>query len=456
MTSHTILTPAIRHIEPASGAGKSVIDRLKNSIIGKCYMGYFKKYRYIRSTIRWLWEHGYPLINRFLFYIGIMCGVSESYPLKNYSKYIDLILAEKHLYKKTQLVNTPLPMVFPVSAAQCFGRSNKKYDFPDIFISVIPASIVGGGTNFILSNEIIFHHELFDFNRDKTSEELHGRVLISSRSKRGYWRINDSSPVLLDKAATFLDACASNYAHWLTEVLPRIVLFCEDARFLNVPIIVNEGLHKNIMESLYIVAGQKREIIALPFGRCLKVEDLYVVSPTGYIPFGVRSMKKSNNPHGVFSPHALTKLVTKVQDFIGNGDACPPKKILIRRKTGIRSLANYIEIEKLLMDRGFVIIEPEKLNFSEQARVFSQADIVVGATGAALVNLMFCKPDTKIIILMAQHAHMPYWYWQNIACAVKCRTTYVLGNTIKSTGLGIHADFNVDAKDVIAAVDAEQ
>ncbi|PCJ83910.1 MAG: hypothetical protein COA54_14690 [Thiotrichaceae bacterium] len=404
---------------------------------------------------RWMWECGYPLINKLSYYMEVVKkGWFESCSLTDYSKYINQMLTDKHLYKKMQVVNVPLPKVFPVDAAPCFGLTNKKYDFPEIFLTVLNSAVVGGGTNFILKENVILHHGLYDFDRDKTSEELHGRVIIKLRSKNAYWLINDKSPIRFEKAATFLDACAGNYSHWLTEVLPRILLFCEDERFVDVPIIINEGLHPNILESLYIVTGEKRDIIALPEGRCLEIDHLYVVSPTGYVPFGVRSRKSLDNPHGVFSQYALTNLAMKMQDHVGRNDKLSFKKILIRRNTGVRSLTNYSDIENLLVDRGFVIIEPEKLDFREQVRVFSQADIVVGATGAALVNLMFCKPHTRIIILMAQHNHMPYWYWQNIACAVKCHATYVLGNIIKSKSLGIHGDFTVDPKDIIAAVDA--
>jgi len=454
MSPHISHIPTIRHIEPSVGSGRSVLDRLKSSFFGKCYIRCFKRYRYIRMAARWMWIHGYPLVNKLSYYIDVIKNDwLKWYPLIDYSKYIDQVLADKFSYKDAQTVNTPLPRVFPVDAVQCFGWSNRKYDFPEIFLTVLHSTVIGGGTNFILKNETVLHHGLYDFDRDKTSEELHGRILIRLRSKNAYWLINDKSPVHFEKAATFLDACAGNYSHWLTEVLPRIMLFCGDERFTDVPIIINEGLHDNILESLYIVAGEKRDIIALPSGRCLEVDHLYVVSPTGYVPFGVRSKKAQDVPHGVFSPYALTNLSLKVRDHVGRNEESSPKKILIRRNTGVRSLTNYSDIENLLVDRGFVIIEPENLDFREQVRIFSQADIVVGATGAALVNLMFCKPHARIIILMAQHAHMPYWYWQNIACAVNCHTTYVLGNIIKSRGLGIHGDFTVEPKEIIAAVD---
>ena len=55
-----------------------------------------------------------------------------------------------------------------------------------------------------------------------------------------------------------------------------------------------------------------------------------------------------------------------------------PRKIYLRRNSGTRRLLNSAEIERLLLDRGFSIIEPEHLTFIQQLSIFRWADVVIG------------------------------------------------------------------------------
>ncbi len=87
-----------------------------------------------------------------------------------------------------------------------------------------------------------------------------------------------------------------------------MVMFCMDKRFEGVPVIVNDGLHQNIMESLLLVTGVDREIITLPIGRALVVDKLYLTSVAGYVPFERRKNKLTNHSHGMFSPRAFETL----------------------------------------------------------------------------------------------------------------------------------------------------
>jgi capsular polysaccharide biosynthesis protein len=59
-------------------------------------------------------------------------------------------------------------------------------------------------------------------------------------------------------------------------------------------------------------------------------------------------------------------------------------------------MVNEAELESALRDRGFVIAEPEHLSVAEQIGLFRSAEIVVGATGAALANTLFLPPDAKL------------------------------------------------------------
>jgi len=265
----------------------------------------------------------------------------------------------------------------------------------------------------------------------------------------------DEGPEPIPVAATFIDACAANYAHWITEVLPRVVLFCAEERFNSVPIVVNDGLHKNIMESLFLLAGSDREIITLPIGRALVVDELYFTSTAGYVPFERRTNKLSGHSHGVFSPLAFNMLRNQLNGMGQNTEhQAWPEKILLRRNSGTRKVTNAAELEKLLVARGYVIAEPEKLTFLQQIQLFKNAKEIVAPTGAALSNAIFCMPGTQVTVLMAKHEDMIYKYWFNMLAPLQIRIFYVLGNIVKNKDLGIHGDFFVNASDLIDLLEA--
>jgi capsular polysaccharide biosynthesis protein len=56
----------------------------------------------------------------------------------------------------------------------------------------------------------------------------------------------------------------------------------------------------------------------------------------------------------------------------------------------------------MLTKKGFTTYNVEKLNIQEQIFLFNEASIIVGAHGAAFSNIIFCKPETKIIEIIPE------------------------------------------------------
>ena len=436
-------TRRIRTIQPYNDG---LFLRMRNSLLGKFYTNYLKRFPIWRWLVALIWRKWFAIIFR------LAAAFRKSRPLVKLSVQAEQSPEGVFRLSPGETVETPLPTIFPSKDHHVVIAPQDRYRFPDIFVTTVREAMVAGGTNLILAGEEVLCHDLYDFPQDFTSEELHGRTVINPKTGRVWWLMKDPTPESVQAAASFVDACAFNYAHWMTEVLPRICLFCCDDRFHDVPIIVNHGLHKNIMESLFMVAGLEREIITLPVGRALRVDRLFAVSPTGYVPFERRTDKLAGHSHGKFSAFALNALVKKTKSENVFDDNHFPKKFIIRRNSGYRVVRNFDDIENSLLERGFSVIEPEKFTFREQAQLFSHAEIIVGTTGAALANIIFSKPSAQIVIMSSKHKDMPYGYWQNIACTVGCRVKYVLGDIVRSSDLGFHADFRVNPSDVLDAV----
>lgn len=446
----------VREVPPPVGgsSGENLLSRIRSSFFGRLYLGYLKRFPVIRGLAIWLWINGYPLVQRYVVvpvsFVRLLFDDQRRSRLRwrelvSHSDYVVRNAGQPLRLAAETEIDTPIPIVFPVKDRGYLVSPHESYEFPEIVVAEVPEAMVYGGTNLVLAGDVVLHHNLYDFTRDSTSEELHGRALINPKKGRIRWFLHDDVPEQMSCAAVFTDACAPNYAHWLTEVLPRIAMFCAEERFAKVPLIVDAGLHHNLMESLLLVAGGKREIACLPIGRAIAVDRLYVTSVCGYVPFGRRNTKLGGHSHGVFSPVALEKVRARLIEGAQQADGIKlPEKIYLRRTSGTRKVTNLAEIEKLLVARGFSIVEPEKQSLLEQVRLFSNAKVIVGSSGAALANALLCNKGARVVVLMGKHSGMIYRYWQNMLAWADIEVIYVLGEIVDNRDRGIHGDFLVD------------
>jgi len=65
-------------------------------------------------------------------------------------------------------------------------------------------------------------------------------------------------------------------------------------------------------------------------------------------------------------------------------------------------LRNNGEVIEYLTKKGFTSYQVSKLNFFEQIYLFNNAKVIIGPHGAAFSNIIFSKPETKIIELIAE------------------------------------------------------
>lgn len=88
-----------------------------------------------------------------------------------------------------------------------------------------------------------------------------------------------------------------------------------------------------------------------------------------------------------------------------------PRRIYVSRElASYRKIKNSQEVEGLLSDYGFTKVMLEQLTFQEQANLFYNADVVFTPHGAGLINIIYCRPNTKVIELLAkEHVDCEYW-----------------------------------------------
>ena len=114
-------------------------------------------------------------------------------------------------------------------------------------------------------------------------------------------------------------------------------------------------------------------------------------------------------------------------------------------------MTNESELWPWLQSCGFVKVSCEDLTWSEQIAVFRHAKVIVSAHGAALANLVFCAPGTKVIELF-HRSYMNGYYWRLASIKnleyrpIVAAGAEPLGVDLKANRLDVPADLGEIAK----------
>jgi hypothetical protein len=101
------------------------------------------------------------------------------------------------------------------------------------------------------------------------------------------------------------------------------------------------------------------------------------------------------------SREALRHLSNRIRDrFVTLRNIAPSRRIYITRDDGRhpRNLENEPEVRALLIKRGFEPVTVSRLTPMAMIEKFYNAEMVVGAHGAGLMNVIFCDPDTVKLV----------------------------------------------------------
>nr|WP_283949538.1 glycosyltransferase 61 family protein [Limobrevibacterium gyesilva] len=111
-------------------------------------------------------------------------------------------------------------------------------------------------------------------------------------------------------------------------------------------------------------------------------------------------------------------------------------------KTG-RVMLNEAEVEAKLEALGFEIVRPQHLTAEEQIKAFSSAQFVIGPSGAAMFNAVFCHPGTTLIDIESE----PHWIHAHACLFTSCGLRWGLfeGKVVDPSPDLVHKQFHVNA-----------
>ena len=207
-------------------------------------------------------------------------------------------------------------------------------------------------------------------------------------------RLKDPVPTIPGVSAYIGDRFQnSNYCHWILDWLPRLSLCERAAPFDNIVSI--EELGPDFMrESLAFLGYQDKTIIALGnTPHVLRFETLL-------IPDNILEKRLC---HPMYNCHP-----DLLQWWRSRCPAHKPHRKLYIPRLSRRVVFNEKDLLGLL--DGFEIFDPGQHSFTKQIKMFSEAEMIVGAHGAGLTNLLFAPEGCRVLELFSYRGGSPTYF----------------------------------------------
>lgn len=282
---------------------------------------------------------------------------------------------------KSHAINYEVPQNFVEIDRNLFYEENFEYEIPEIIQFKLE--------NVLLTNKTVSQNTLpsYLFTHHKKPKSLN-IIKDVVRSK-----ILDKKKI--DSGIIGVQDWSNNYFHWMTEVLPRIVVMHQVNPTIPVLIPSNYLQYSFIRQSL-----ERLKIAFKTFDlkSALKVKTLFAI-PVPHV--------------GRFNEGLLHSFRDAFIKPI-NETVKPHRLLYISRdKAKRRKVSNELELSSFLMSKGFEKVILEDYTMHEQVQLMQESNMVVSCHGAGLTNIMFMQKGQTIIELKEKNNN--YWCYFSLA-----------------------------------------
>ena len=186
-----------------------------------------------------------------------------------------------------------------------------------------------------------------------------------------------------------------NYFHWTVDFFPLLLSLGEMAELNDIPILMHDDLTPYQHEALKMAKIDENRIRPLSYPGCFPCNELIV-------PLFPPDKGEAQRRH--FRSKSLSRVHSLAPPYSGNG-----RRLYLSRK-GVtrRRIINEDVLIDLLEKEGFEILSLQGATLEEQINIFSQADIVVGANGAAWGNMVYTHSHCRMVEINTVAWDYPY------------------------------------------------
>lgn len=278
-------------------------------------------------------------------------------------------------------------------------------------------------------------------------EARHGSADLSAIpgiSLNGRRLVPPENAPFMEGGAVFLPWGAGfNYGHFVIDALSSLLALEQAGLLDGVPLLAPR------------LTAWQRDLIAMAApGVRLQEIDAPVVR-LGRATFATSMDHFLHHPNGL-----LAVLAERVVANAPPG-AGARRVYLSRRGQSMRVMVGEAAFERALRARGFTIVRPEALSARQQVALMRDAQVVVGASGAALANAVFLPRGARVIEIQPAN-FTSQWVraacrqvgveWRGYVCASPCPAS--AAPLLARLRRGFKFAFKPDLRDLLAFVDA--
>lgn len=325
----------------------------------------------------------------------------------------------------------------PVFMPAYFEKSEgTEYFFksPKIYVVYLNSVMIVGSTGLVLTKKKV----LFDGPKYDTEHRIMFQSGALRKCDKNIAFIEVEKGITsIEKAINLCGFASTNYYHITMEILSRLEYINQLSGTRDIPILIDEEIRLYPqMEQLLLIIKKDREIIYVEKGVRVKVDSLIHPSMNTWMPINVMKREMFRLSDNLIAESGIKNIKSCVDQYI---EKQTNRKIYISRKSAnIRRIVNEDKIIPLFESAGFEIVQTEDLSYLEQVRLFSSAKCVVGASGAAMTNIIYCNQGTVIGCIIPQE--YGFCIYSTIAHLVGCKTLFLNVDVIQKNNV-ISADF---------------
>lgn len=222
------------------------------------------------------------------------------------------------------------------------------------------------------------------------------RLHTHVRRAMAYWTTR-ADTLVLDDPFWITDALCGNYYHWLMHALPKICLVCKLFGQCNV-------LLQQQYETIDFV---RQSLQAFP-----EANIVYLHEKNSFSAPHLSLMSQADQPQVIWELRSRIlqyscAFTTANEDFQRAG-----KVYINRTKQTKRRIVNESGLSESIQSLGYQSVFMEELEFTEQVRLMNNTQMLLGAHGAGLTNMLFMpRGSTVIEIRREADALNNIFYW---------------------------------------------
>ncbi|SFO34808.1 Protein of unknown function [Pseudobutyrivibrio sp. JW11] len=302
-------------------------------------------------------------------------------------------------------------------------------DSPEIYICKLKDVVVIGGSAVMMADEYALT-DVCDNYKDDRVDYIAGPILKADRNDF-YIEVSKDIRSIKNTVVNLSGLAASNYYHLTIELLSRFKYIQDNIKNEEYVVLLDKDAEKYPQYCSLIkrILGEQK-IEFIDFGERLFCNKVIYPSVNTWMPFNVKSNLYFCISDNIISKSAVYNVRNNIH--IEATDKNKRRKIFIsRRNSGFSRLENEEDVAALFVEYGYEIICLEKVSYADQVRLFAEASCIVGASGAALTNVIYCKSDAVIGCFIPRKYN--FYIYSSMAHMIGCKVLFFDADVVNSS-----------------------